>query len=164
MLNMRLEGRTYKHIATKAGITRQRVQQLLSPPKEVRDYVIKKYKGKCADCDIFVGKSAHIHHDNSNDENYNDIENLVCLCISCHRKRHRIPKSDKQKTTNKKIKNMKPEEIKKLRKSLNMSQSKFALRLGVDVFTVRRWEYGRFKPSPMALRNLEALRNVYEIS
>lgn len=85
---MRLAGFTYAQIAKKVGISRQRVQQLLSPPKAIRDYVVRKYNGLCQDCGLIVGKSGHVHHQNGNSEDYNDIENLILLCISCHRKRH----------------------------------------------------------------------------
>lgn len=86
---MRLEGLTYQQIANTVGVSRQRIQQLLSPPKEIRDYVIRKFNGKCVDCGIQVGKSGHVHHNNGDEENYNDIENLELLCISCHKRRHK---------------------------------------------------------------------------
>jgi len=89
MWRQRLNGYTYEQIAEGAGITRQRVQQILSPPKAIRDHIIKKYDGCCVDCSIRVGKSGHVHHVNTDIEDYGDIENLVLLCISCHRKRHR---------------------------------------------------------------------------
>jgi 5-methylcytosine-specific restriction endonuclease McrA len=89
MLKLRLRGKTYDFIGSKAGVTRQRVQQLLAPPKDIRDFVIKKYDGCCAECGLSVGKSGHVHHNNMGDEeNYQDIDNLQLLCISCHRKKH----------------------------------------------------------------------------
>ena len=88
---LRLEGRTYKYISNIAGISRQRVQQLLSPPPQIRNFIVEKYKGYCADCGLYVGRSGHVHHDNSDNEDYNDIEKLELLCISCHRKAHKIP-------------------------------------------------------------------------
>lgn len=90
MFEMRLDGKTYQGIATEANISRQRVQQILSPPKEIREYILVKYKGRCARCGIYVGKSGHIHHENTQDENYNDINNLELLCISCHRSAHKM--------------------------------------------------------------------------
>jgi len=90
MLDLRLQGQTYEAIATQAGISRQRVQQLLSPPRAVRDYVVKKHDGRCKECGLIVGKSGHVHHVGSNGENYNDIDNLQLLCISCHRRKHYI--------------------------------------------------------------------------
>jgi len=88
MMRLRLDGYTYKRIADDTGVSRQRIQQLLSPPKEVRNYVIRKYNGQCADCGIIVGRSGHVHHNDSDLDTYNDIDNLVLLCISCHRQRH----------------------------------------------------------------------------
>ena len=92
ILELRLEGRTYQYIADKAGVSRQRIQQIISPPKEIRDFVVNKYSGYCAGCGLYVGIGGHVHHENSDsEENYNDIENLRLLCISCHRKKHSKP-------------------------------------------------------------------------
>jgi len=44
-----------------------------------------------------------------------------------------------------------------LRKRLGMTQEQLARELGVTVGTVNRWENGRFRPSPLALRGLERL-------
>lgn len=92
MVMLRLEGRTYQYIADKVGVSRQRIQQLLSPPKAIRDYVVRKYDGYCSKCGIYVGSSGHIHHEGANgEEDYNDIENLQLLCIACHRGKHIKP-------------------------------------------------------------------------
>ncbi|MCT7992450.1 helix-turn-helix domain-containing protein [Laspinema olomoucense] len=48
-----------------------------------------------------------------------------------------------------------PELIRTLRKRLNLSQEKFAARLGVSFQTVNRWEKGRAVPSPMAIKLIE---------
>ena len=88
MLHLKLEGRTYQYIANRAGVSRQRIQQILSPPKLVRDIVVSKYNGYCSKCGLFVGKSGHVHHNSDNDEDYDDIENLELLCLSCHRRAH----------------------------------------------------------------------------
>ena len=53
-----------------------------------------------------------------------------------------------------------PERIKSLRKELDMTQKEFAKRVGVHVVTVIRWEGGGFKPSGLALHNLEQLSSV----
>ncbi len=89
MLNLRLDGFTYADIARKAGISRQRVQKILSPPREIRMFVVNKYSGQCANCGIHTGFSGHLHHNGDCDEeSYMDIENLQLLCISCHRGKH----------------------------------------------------------------------------
>ncbi len=88
MLNMQLEGYTYQEIGHYFGLSRQRIQQLLSPPRKVREFIHTKYSGKCFACGIRVGVSGHIHHLLLGKENYNDIDNLVLLCASCHRKAH----------------------------------------------------------------------------
>ena len=92
MLKLRLEGRTYQYIANKSGITRQRIQQILSPPPSIRKYIVEKYASLCADCGIYVGSSGHVHHNGINGEDdFEDKENLRLLCISCHRRKHAKP-------------------------------------------------------------------------
>lgn len=100
MLHLRLQGLSYAAIAQAAGVSRQRVQQLLSPSKGVRDYIIAQCQGKCLDCGIPSVQGGHIHHNNAVPtlaEDYNDITNLVLLCPSCHRKRHKQPKAQPDK-------------------------------------------------------------------
>lgn len=48
-------------------------------------------------------------------------------------------------------------EIKQLRRELGLTQEQLAHKLGVTVKTVNRWEMGRAKPSPLALRQLTQL-------
>lgn len=89
MLNLRLDGLTYSQIAQQAGLSRQRIQQILSPPSDIRKMVVEKYKGRCADCGLLVPRQGHVHHENSDSvEDYQDIPNLCLLCVSCHRRRH----------------------------------------------------------------------------
>src|SRR3972149_3861748 len=91
LLKLRLDGCTYQSIADKAGISRQRVQQLLSPPKAIRDIVCSRADGRCQRCDVQVGKSGHVHHTGNARENYNDLDNLQLLCVSCHKAAHSYP-------------------------------------------------------------------------
>ena len=51
-------------------------------------------------------------------------------------------------------------EVKELRKKLGLTQEAFAIRLGVSVMTVRRWESGKAKPSRMAQRLLQEIEGV----
>lgn len=44
-----------------------------------------------------------------------------------------------------------------LRQQLNLSQEKFAAKLGVSLRTVNRWENGRAVPSQMALKLIETM-------
>ena len=85
---MRLDGESYQAIADKAGISRQRVQQLLSPPSYVRKLVKKRANDKCQKCGLLLGQSGHVHHVGNKEEDYNDVDNLLYLCPSCHRKEH----------------------------------------------------------------------------
>lgn len=48
-------------------------------------------------------------------------------------------------------------ETKELRKKLGLTQEAFAIRLGVSVMTIRRWESGKTKPSRMARKLLEEI-------
>ncbi|MBW1799433.1 MAG: helix-turn-helix domain-containing protein [Deltaproteobacteria bacterium] len=55
---------------------------------------------------------------------------------------------------------IKPPEIKTVRKKLNVSQNQFALMIGVSVRTLQNWEQGRRKPEGPAKALLRiALRN-----
>lgn len=45
--------------------------------------------------------------------------------------------------------------VRQLRQHLNLSQERFAARLGVSFKTVNRWENGQSAPSPMALKLIQ---------
>lgn len=47
--------------------------------------------------------------------------------------------------------------VRELRQQLGLTQEKFAAKLGVTYLTVNRWENGRTKPSPMAMKLIEGL-------
>lgn len=51
------------------------------------------------------------------------------------------------------------EEILALRKQLGRTQEQMGKTLGVAELTIRRWELGRFNPSPLALEKLHQLRD-----
>ncbi len=88
ILEARFAGLTYAQIARKLGISRQRVQQLISPPPWVRSIVVNRAGGNCQDCGLLVNGSGHVHHKACDGEDYNDVANLVLLCVSCHRIAH----------------------------------------------------------------------------
>jgi len=44
-----------------------------------------------------------------------------------------------------------------LRERTGLTQEKFAAKLGVTFPTINRWENGRAKPSPLALKQIEDL-------
>src|SRR3990167_1920923 len=94
---LRLEGLTYTEIGHRLNISRQRVQQLTSPPTYILRKVFEKADGKCEDCGI-VARDLHVHHIQSNGvaiDLYNDLANLQLLCVSCHRRAHPIYPSGK---------------------------------------------------------------------
>ena len=88
IINMRLEGLTYQQIAGKLNISRQRVEQIASPPKETLRALITRSGEKCENCGIIVGKSGHAHHKGHTEDTYEDINQLDYLCPSCHRLAH----------------------------------------------------------------------------
>jgi len=47
--------------------------------------------------------------------------------------------------------------IKELREKLGLTQEQFAAKVGVTFSTVNRWESGRSKPSPLAMRQIMEL-------
>jgi putative transcriptional regulator len=47
--------------------------------------------------------------------------------------------------------------IKELRSTLGLTQEQFAAKVGVTFSTVNRWENGKGKPSPLAMRQIEEL-------
>jgi len=50
-----------------------------------------------------------------------------------------------------------PRLVRDLRERTGLTQEKFAARLGVTFPTINRWENGRAKPSPLALKQIEDL-------
>ena len=88
-LQFRLLGMTYAAIGKELGVSRQRVQQWLRPPKPIYDIVRAKAQGKCEMCGIFLGYGrGDVHHKTLGREgDWNDLENLQLLCPSCHFKK-----------------------------------------------------------------------------
>jgi DNA-binding transcriptional regulator YiaG len=48
--------------------------------------------------------------------------------------------------------------IRELRSKLGLTQEQFAAKVGVTFSTVNRWESGKSKPSPLAMRQVEELQ------
>lgn len=53
---------------------------------------------------------------------------------------------------------MNKDDILKLRQLMNLTQEEFACKLGVSRVAVARWETGKFKPSPLAMAQIERLK------
>jgi len=47
--------------------------------------------------------------------------------------------------------------VRALRERTGLTQEKFAAKLGVTFPTINRWENGRAKPSPLAMKQIEDL-------
>lgn len=87
---LKLKGLTYKEVGAALGVTPQRAHQLSSPPHRIRVLIRNKAGSRCRGCGIKLA-NGHIHHSKVKDSEpgvYNDIENLIYLCASCHRKTH----------------------------------------------------------------------------
>ena len=52
--------------------------------------------------------------------------------------------------------------VRATRQRLGLSQEKFASQLGVSFQSVNRWENGRTKPLPLALRQIKTMLNEME--
>ena len=50
-----------------------------------------------------------------------------------------------------------PRLVQELRGRMGLTQEKFAARLGVTYPTINRWENGRAKPSPLAMKQIKEL-------
>jgi putative transcriptional regulator len=50
-----------------------------------------------------------------------------------------------------------PRLVRELRNRTGLTQEKFAAKLGVTFPTINRWENGRAKPSPLAMKQIENL-------
>jgi len=63
--------------------------------KEIRKLAVERDNGTCQDCNTYIGSSIPVHHINpyrnkESVETINQINNLICLCQSCHMKRERV--------------------------------------------------------------------------
>ena len=50
--------------------------------------------------------------------------------------------------------------IRELRKALGLTQEQFAAKIGVSFSTVNRWENGKGKPSPLAMKQIQNLKGI----
>lgn len=50
-----------------------------------------------------------------------------------------------------------PRLMRELRERMGLTQEKFAAKLGVTYPTINRWENGRAKPSPLAMKQIEEI-------
>ena len=82
-------GMTYAQIGIKLGISRQRAQQLIAPTLPRYRFIKGRAAHKCEDCGSPT-ESGHAHHVTTviNPGHFNDADNLVYLCKSCHSGRH----------------------------------------------------------------------------
>ncbi len=53
--------------------------------------------------------------------------------------------------------------VRELRKALGLTQEQFAAKVGVSFSTVNRWENGKGKPSPLAMKQIKKLKKSWII-
>lgn len=83
---------------------------------------------------------------------------ITCNTQECpEAKRHRVLAG--QDAMTKQTESNVAEMVKNLRAKLGLTQEQFAAKVGVTWSTVNRWENGRGKPSPLAMRQIHDLRN-----
>ena len=95
MLEMRLTGLSYAEIGRQCGVSRQRVQQILAPPKELQQRLKVKYGDECCRCGVRLYGAGHVHHKAVADmtpDSYQDETNLLLVCVSCHTIMHGFDK------------------------------------------------------------------------
>src|ERR1700757_1222375 len=81
-LELKLSGLTYAAIGKQLGLSRQRVQQMLRPPKAIYELIRERARYRCEKCGLKT-RSGHVHHQKLT-EDWNDIPNLRYLCLKCH--------------------------------------------------------------------------------
>jgi len=97
MLDLRIEGNSFQRIADEAGVTRQAVSLILTPPVDIRDSIYHRHDDRCAHCGLRVitrtegttkNVAGQLHNTRGGDLNWNTPETLILLCASCHRIEH----------------------------------------------------------------------------
>lgn len=83
-IELKVAGYTYAEIGAIMGVSRQRVEQIISPTKEVLLKVRRRTNGLCALCG---NELTTIHHKSSvqTAADFDSPENMVLLCKSCHK-------------------------------------------------------------------------------
>lgn len=85
MIALKAAGQTYAEIASGFGLSRQRVQQIVSPTEEERESIYQKFGQKCFFCESpgnDNGFRLDLHHIFSK----GGKASLVPLCTACHLK------------------------------------------------------------------------------
>ena len=87
---LNLEGLTLGEIGSKLGVTRQRVHQILQPPRSIFNAIMARTRGQCEHCGIRA-RPVHIHaHEVEREVNEYEGEGaLTLLCLPCARRVHR---------------------------------------------------------------------------
>ena len=87
-IDLKLKGLTYREIGKAMGFSRQYAQHLVRPPQAIYDLVKKRAKGQCEQCSVSL-ENGHVHHRIADaQDDYNDVDNLLYLCASCHQAVH----------------------------------------------------------------------------
>lgn len=89
MIARLVAGATYREVGSAFGISHQRVQQIVAPPREVRELLAARAAGRCERCDQEKRLEAHHIRRGATVEGWDTKERFLSLCRSCHSKEHR---------------------------------------------------------------------------
>ena len=85
-----VECQTFTEIAEKYGVSKQRIQQLVSAPPAIRKFVHENSKKVCRECGApVVLRDMQVHEQGAGlVDNYDNISMLICMCRDCHVTEH----------------------------------------------------------------------------
>ena len=99
-LTLRLQGLSFREVAERLGVSPSRVVQITRPHPAIRKQVAARANYCCEMCGIQLNMGGQAHHktvSEADPEAYNDVDNLMYLCMSCHRRVHNNAAFNKQK-------------------------------------------------------------------
>ena len=135
MARLKRQGLTYAEIGELYRMSRQRVQQVVSPPPEIANEVRKRANSRCENCKLEL-QDGDIHHKDWNVPEPNSLDNLSYLCVACHMLVHYDPNLDKNHSVRMRFDDSERKIIRKLR-----------AKLGVDVTAILRLSIRKFAES-----------------
>jgi len=140
LARLKRQGLTYAEIGELYHMSRQRVQQIVSPPPEIANEVRRRSNSKCENCKIEL-QDGDIHHKSWDVAQPNALENLQYLCVACHMLLHYDPNLDREKSVRMSFDDVERKIIQKLRK-----------KLGVDVCGIVRMSIRKFAETQGVLK------------
>lgn len=143
MLRARQEGLSYAAIGRVHDISRQRVQQLLSKIYNGYQEVIRQRANDCCEVcrrsEVDNGRELSHHHKELIVEGYNKPDNILLVCIPCHRKLH----AERIKPIN----NSFGKQLRIARILNELRQDEVATMVGISQNYIAQLERGRYLPA-----------------